>query len=657
MVRRAPSRRPPKLVLRFAVYAAAAITIATAAVLVFTRSYAGVRAEESARFHSRFIVDSILTDRLEASDFAAPVTGRRRTQLDSFFRREVLGKDALRAKLYSRNGVVTYSNNHQLIGTRPEGGEFREALGGKAVSDVTHLNAEGGPGGDVKVLETYVPVRLGGRTVGAFELYQDYRPIAGAARSMFLPIAAVLAFVLLALYAALLPLLHGATKRFRRQMDEIEHRAHHDTLTELPNRARFRDRVAQAIQEGGTGLAVLLIDLDRFKEVNDTLGHESGDLLLQQVGRRLVGGLPALDTVARLGGDEFAVLAQGVRGSEEALEVAHRLRRALETPFSLRGLRLEVEASIGIALVPEHGREVDTLLRHADVAMYLSKELHSGAEIYSEERDEYSPDRLRLVGELRGALSRGELEVHYEPKVSLASGEIHGVEALVRWAHPELGPLSPDRFIPLAEHTGLIRPLTRHVLQEALRQSRAWRIQGFDLGVAVNISGRDLLDLRLPDEVEALLRRWQVEPSRLELEITEGTMLSDPVRTKAILGRLKLLGVRIAVDDFGSGYSSLGYLRRLPLDVLKIDKSFVLNMLDDEDDAAIVRSTIDLAHNLGLEVVAEGVENDETRAALALLRCDRAQGYLFSRPLLPEHVPAWLAEARRAPEPQPVEAA
>jgi diguanylate cyclase (GGDEF)-like protein len=391
----------------------------------------------------------------------------------------------------------------------------------------------------------------------------------------------------------------------------------------------------------------MLIDLDRFKEINDTLGHESGDLLLSDIGKRLSVNVREIDTVARLGGDEFAVLAVGAGTPEAALAVAHRLRQMLETPFSLRGLQLEVEASVGIALVPEHGRDVDTLIRHADVAMYVSKELHSGAEIYSAERDDYSPDRLRLVGELRGAMARGEFVLHYQPKVVLATGDVIGFEALVRWEHPELGLLDPDRFVPLAEHTGLIRPLTRHVLGEALRQCRAWGIQGLDVSVAVNLSGRDLLDTRLPEEVESMLARWQIDPPRLELEITEGTILSDPVRTRAILQRLKSLGVGLAIDDFGSGYSSLVYLKRLPLDILKIDKSFVLNMLEDDDDGSIVRSTIDLAHNLGLQVVAEGVETDEARAELASLRCDTAQGYLFSRPLPAVQVPGWLAESRR----------
>jgi EAL domain-containing protein (putative c-di-GMP-specific phosphodiesterase class I) len=290
---------------------------------------------------------------------------------------------------------------------------------------------------------------------------------------------------------------------------------------------------------------------------------------------------------------------------------------------------------------------VDTLLRHADVAMYQSKEAHSGAEIYAAERDENSADRLRLGSELRRAMERRELVLHFQPKVNLVSGETIGLEALVRWQHPDQGLLGPDRFIPFAEQTGLIKPLTRYVLDAALRQCRAWSIQGLELTLAVNLSARDLLDLHLPGEIEKLLARWQVDASRLELEMTENTILTDPMRAQEILGRLKDLGIRIAIDDFGSGFASLGYLKRLPLDVLKIDKSFVLGMEDDEESAAIVRSTIHLAHDLGLQVVAEGVENEAIRQTLMMLGCDAAQGYHFGRPLRTVEVPAWLSDARR----------
>jgi EAL domain-containing protein (putative c-di-GMP-specific phosphodiesterase class I) len=305
------------------------------------------------------------------------------------------------------------------------------------------------------------------------------------------------------------------------------------------------------------------------------------------------------------------------------------------------GLTLEVEASIGIALFPDHGEDVETIMRHADVAMYVSKEAHA-PKVYSSDHDHYSPDRLALVGELRRALEAEELILHYQPQLAL-TGELKSVEALVRWQHPERGLLSPDRFLPLAEHTGLIRPLTRYILDVGLRQLRAWHDAGRDIGLAVNLSARDLLDLNLPDEVLELLNKWSVDPRRLELEITENILLTDPARAGLVLERLGALGVTVAIDDFGSGYSSLNYLRRLPVDVLKIDKSFVLNMATNEHDAVIVRSTIDLGHNLGLRVVAEGVESREIWDRLATLGCDTAQGFHLSRPIPAAALDEWLA--------------
>jgi diguanylate cyclase (GGDEF)-like protein len=471
--------------------------------------------------------------------------------------------------------------------------------------------------------------------------------VAAAAASTFWPVAAVLSAVLIALYLSLFPILRRVTRRLRKHVEEIGHQAMHDSLTGLPNRVLFRDRVGQALHAGRRRpgeVAVMFLDLDRFKEVNDTLGHESGDNLLREVGIRLGHSLRAGDTVARLGGDEFGVLATGLDDAADALFVARKLRQAVEWPFTLRGLTLEVEASIGIALFPEHGTDVDTLLRHADIAMYQSKEAHSGVGIYSPERDVYSPDRLKLLGELRRAIEQGELVLYYQPKVDLKTSTLIGFEALIRWQHPEQGLLTPERFLPFAEHTALVKPLTRYVMREALRSCARWLELGLDLTVAVNLSGRDLLDLHLPDEVRLLLSETGLDPQRVELEITENTILTDPVRTRAILSRLKELGVRLAIDDFGSGYSSLGYLKRLPLDVLKIDKSFVMSMLADDDSAAIVRSTIDLAHNLGLEVVAEGVATEQITNRLASLRCDAAQGFYFAGPMAEPEVASWAAE-------------
>jgi diguanylate cyclase (GGDEF)-like protein len=389
------------------------------------------------------------------------------------------------------------------------------------------------------------------------------------------------------------------------------------------------------------------MDLDRFKEVNDTLGHQSGDDLLVEVGRHLRRPLREADTVARLGGDEFGVLAPGVEGADAALLLADRLRAALERTHSVAGVEVDVDASIGIAVFPHDGTDVETLMRRADIAMYVSKETHAPA-LYDPEHDRYTSERLTLVAQLRRAIPQREIAVYYQPQADLRSGRVRSVEALVRWEHPQLGTLTPERFVPLAENTGLIRALTSHVLDVALAQCASWRERGIDLGVAVNITGRDLLDLRLPDEVAGQLARWGIEPSRLELEITENTVLTDPIRARQVLLRLSELGVGLAIDDFGSGNSSLGYLKRLPIDVLKIDRSFVMHMDESDDDAVIVRSTIDLGHNLGLRVVAEGVETDETRARLAQLGCDVAQGFWLSRPVPPEEIERLLASAPAA---------
>jgi diguanylate cyclase (GGDEF)-like protein len=440
------------------------------------------------------------------------------------------------------------------------------------------------------------------------------------------------------------PILRRVTARMRRQREQIEHQALHDALTGLPNRALFRDRVEQALhgaRREGSAVAVMVMDLDRFTEINDTLGHQSGDELLVEVGRNLARPLRGCDTVARLGGDEFGVLAPTVKDAAGAVALAERLRGELARAHRVAGVEVDVDASVGIALYPRDGEDVDTLVRCADIAMHVSKETHQPA-LYTSEDDHYSAERLALVSQLRRAIAQREITVCYQPQADLRTGRVRSVEALVRWQHPELGLLGPDRFVPLAEHTGLARALTSHVLAAALGQCWAWREDGLDLGMAVNISGRDLLDLRFPAEVEELLTRWDVDPARLELEIPENTVLTDPMRARHVLVSLSALGVRLAIDDFGTGNSSLGYLKRLPVDVLKIDKSFVLQMLESPDDAVIVRSTIDLGHNLGLEVIAEGVETDEVRARLQQLGCDVAQGCYLSRPVPAEQIAALL---------------
>jgi diguanylate cyclase (GGDEF)-like protein len=387
---------------------------------------------------------------------------------------------------------------------------------------------------------------------------------------------------------------------------------------------------------------VLIIDLDHFKEVNDTLGHQIGDHLLQEIALRLRGAVRANDMVARLGGDEFAVLATA-QNADTPRALAASIHAALEQPFELEDLTFEIGASIGAAVYPDHGDDVGSLIRKADVAMYAAKEQRGGFEPYEPDRDRHDARRLTLLSELRQAIETDDLVLHYQPKADLATGRVLGAEALVRWYHRQHGLLPPDEFIPLAEPTGLIGPVTLTVLSRALYQCRQWEEMGLDLRVAVNVSVRNLYEDRFVHDVDRLLRRFGVAPQNLTLEITESTMMADPTRPVAALSHLSMRGVHISIDDFGTGYSSLAYLKRLPVTELKIDKSFVMAMIDDPDDAIIVRSTIDLARNLGLQVVAEGVEHEDVWNTLRELGCHRAQGHFLSPALAPEEFLTWLA--------------
>jgi diguanylate cyclase (GGDEF)-like protein/PAS domain S-box-containing protein len=447
-----------------------------------------------------------------------------------------------------------------------------------------------------------------------------------------------------------------AEQELIRQSQINQHQALHDPLTGLPNRLLFGERIGQAIlhaQRNNTKLAVVLMDLDRFKEVNDSLGHSAGDHLLTKVGERMRDAVRASDTVARLGGDEFGLLLPELSDGEGALPVITRIRAALERPVFVHSLPLAVEASIGIAIYPDHGTDAQSLIQKADVAMYDSKRDNASHTFYDEGSHEYDVTRLTLVAELRRAIAGRELILHYQPKAALDDGQVRSVEALLRWAHPERGMVFPDSFIPIAQETGLIGPLTLYVIEEALRQGRQWRDSGLDLSISVNLSTRNLLDRDFPNQVAALLKRWGMGPEWLELEVTESSMLANPTRAKVVLNELSELGMRLSIDDFGTGYSSLSYLRQLPVDEIKIDRSFVMAMGEQADDAVIVRSTVDLGRNLGLEVVAEGVETLELWNTLRELGCNTAQGYFLSRPVPAEELTGWLrARPGTLPEPE-----
>ncbi len=563
--------------------------------------------------------------------------------LDEALDRPELQDEIRTLTVWNRSLRVIYSREREQIGRRifPLTNEHRSALNGHVVA---HRFGDR--------LEVYVPLFLGQsrEPEGAVQVGMPYSRIQAAVRDETHKITLLAFFGLAVLYTILFRIVAGASKKLRHQSEVNEHQALHDALTDLPNRTLFHDRVGQALavaKREHIPVGVMIMDLDRFKEVNDTLGHASGDELLKQAGDRLREALRESDTVARLGGDEFGVLLPKVVDSAAAVSVARKLRKALEAPFTIHGLALQMEASVGIALYPEHGEDVHSLLQRADVAMYVAKEHPGGCEVYARERDEYSPDRLTMLTELRRGIDAGELVLHYQPKADLRTGAVVGVEALVRWSHPSRGLVGPDEFIPLAQKTGVIVPLTFFVLNEALRQCRTWQLEGLNLRVGVNLSARNLLDVNLPDTVGELLAKWEVPPSHLELEITESTILADPIRAMHVLSRLSGMGVRLAIDDFGTGYSSLAYLKRLPVDELKIDKSFVQGMEADENDAVIVRSTIDLGRNLGLRVVAEGVETTEAWRQLAALGCDVAQGYYLSRPVPAAELVAWLRETPR----------
>ena len=441
-------------------------------------------------------------------------------------------------------------------------------------------------------------------------------------------------------------------KELLRLAELNRHQALHDQLTGLPNRTQLRQRIEQCLttsRSNRTGFALLVIDLDRFKEINDSLGHHSGDDLLREVAGRLQGAVRTPDIVARLGGDEFGILMPGLTDAQPGwLRRVEEIKAALEQPVFVQDIPISVEASVGIAFYPTHGDNVELLLQRADVAMYVAKHENRGHATYNPQEDDNNSTKLSLLGRLRHAIDNNELVLHYQPLLDLHTGTVTRVEALVRWQHPSHGFLLPAQFIPIAERTALIKPLTRYVLDAAVGQCKQWEREGHDLSVAVNLSTRNLSETDLVEDVASTLAQWQLDPGKLLLEITESAIMSDPARTEGVLRTLSGLGIRLAVDDFGAGYTSLAYLAKLPLDQVKIDRSFVAGILDDDHDRAIVQAIIHLCKDLGLQVVAEGVETAPTLDELTRLDCDLMQGYHLAKPLSPVDLIHWL-EQRQQP--------
>ena len=610
--------------------------------------------------HDRTVNDAIRTAQVAAnmgalpvlrpSDFERnflPLPATRVREIDDAMLESLSTNNIVRLKIWNAQHFIVWSDNARLLQRWFPGDEkLNESFTGEVATEVTDLRSpeELDDRINERLLSVYVPLRIGtdnhftddpnARVSGAFEIYLPYQPIARAishdTRRLYLTLAIGLAF----LYLAVFRIVARASRDLRRQAATNEHQALYDMLTDLPNRVLFTDRLEQvAVQarRNGTIAAALLLDLDRFKEINDALGHGSGDQLLQRVGARISERLRAQDTVARLGGDEFGVVLAGLGHAHDAVLVAEDIASALEETFEIDGIEIDIRASIGIACTDD-SNDAATLLRHADVAMYVAKRSRSGIEIYTQVHDLFSTERLALASEVRRAIEQRELILHYQPKVDLRTGRVEAVEALVRWQHPTRGLLGPGEFLPVVESTHLIKPLTLYVLDEALRQAREWLDEGDRVSVAVNLAAAYASDTRLPNQVAELLARHGVEPALLEIELTETAVLDDPARAKGVLEELSAHGVRLSVDDFGTGYASIAYLTALPIDTLKIDQSFILD-LELPGNLAITRYSIELARTLGLVTVAEGVETEASLEVLDRLGCDEAQGFLFSRPL------------------------
>jgi diguanylate cyclase (GGDEF)-like protein len=626
------TERPPRLVLRFAAVLSLALGLASAAILVVVHHFAISEAERSATRQASLIASTVFQHEVKSGDLARPVPTTRRKELDALFGKRLLAEDTLGVSLVRTDGLVTYSTDHRAIGSHMSGTLASEAAKGTIVSRTSTAGGGGAPA-DTKTLETYTPVSGDARR-GSALIVQSYAPIDRAARSVQLRVGVVLEILLLVLFLLLVPLLSRVTKRIKRQIDQIHFQAFYDELTGLPNRAHVFQQLKEAVRRANAEertLAVLLLDLDRFREINNTLGHDAGDKLLAEIAGRLHTTVGSDVLLARLGGDEFAVVVEYEK-EDDATTFAERIRQAVEPPVIVGDVPLAVDGTVGIAFYPKDGDDAEALLKHAEVAMQTAKQWRVGTLAYSPAVDPHDPEQLKLVAALRKADERDELSLHYQRKVDLVTSATVGFEVLTYWQHPTRGLLPPGAFIPVAERTGSIRHLSKAVLGRAVAQIARWKETGMEATVAVNLTPVDLLDLDLPQQLDELLRESGVDPQCLCIEVTESSVMADPERAKAILDDIVAIGIRVSIDDFGTGHSSLAYLKDLPVHEVKIDRSFIFGMAASPHDRLIVQATIQLAHSLGFQVVAEGVETAEVTNALREMGCDYAQGYFYGRP-------------------------
>jgi diguanylate cyclase (GGDEF)-like protein len=595
------------------------------------------------RSEAMLVAHTAIEPLLESSPLSQGLSAPEKTAVGRLTKQAKSRGDILELRLRTLEGHVAYADRAADFAL-PVDDEVLEAADGHTVIKLTHLQFDrtAGPNGPAAV-EVYLPISGGwpSTRVGVLEVYLPYAPIHEDVAAGLGSLYRTLAAGLLLLWASLFGISISITRRLRRQVALNRHNAEHDALTGLPNRELFRERATRQLEaagRGGSAIAVAIIDLDRFKEVNDTLGHQSGDRVLIEIGARLAAAVGPDDTIARLGGDEFGVLLADGAGAASTLEC---LRETILHELVVDRLPLSIEGSIGYAIAPDDGSDIATLLQRADVAMYMAKAVHGGVARYDAQADHYDAADLALVGELRSAIQAGQLVLHYQPKQPLDGGGVTTVEALVRWQHPTHGLLSPARFLPLAEQTDVIHDLTAWVLRQALEDIGPLG----SVGVAVNVSARNVGARDFARHVTDVLAATGVPADRLTVELTETAILNDPARAIEVLADLAAAGVQVSIDDFGQGQTSLRYLSVLPVDELKIDRQFVSSMLLNPAHRAIVRSIIDLGHNLGMHVVAEGVETEPVLDALRIFGCDVAQGYLIARPMPAGELSVWLTEA------------
>jgi diguanylate cyclase len=611
-----------------------------------SRSEAQRRGLAEGRSEAQLIAQTAIEPLLGATPFQDRLrSGPVFDALNRVTRRAVGDHHVLRLRVRNLEGNVVFSDDGSGFADKPEGVAL-EAARGNIEAELTHLNSDSNDSGRIgeAAVEVYQPLLAGTpeRRVGVLELYLPYAPIQHDVTSGLHQLSRDLMIGLAALYVALFTISLSVSRGLRRQVRLNAFLAEHDPLTELPNRRLFQHRIADAlarVKRGDPPFAIAIVDLDRFKDINDSLGHDSGDTVLVELAFRLLDELNMNDTIARLGGDEFGILIDDPSNVDAFLT---HLRDVIGRELVVSAVPVTVEASIGYVVSDSDGDHVDELLRRADVALYVAKEQHLGSVRYDRAQDHYDPANLALITELRRAIEADELVLHYQPQARFANGKFDVVEALVRWQHPVQGLLYPDKFLPLVEPTEVIDSLTDWVLTRALTDMRDLHSRR-EIDVAVNVSARNFSRPDFADRVLRIVHDVGVSPNRLTIEITETALLADPVRAALALSQLDAFGVKISLDDFGTGQTSLRYLTSLPIDELKIDMSFVTDMLENPSHAAIVNAIIDLGHNLGLRVVAEGIETREVFRALHDSGCDLAQGFLLSRPMPVGDLPRFLA--------------